>query len=185
LLPGIEDSVEGVYIPDKVKIFNVSDSIILYTVDDSVNSCLLLLIACNKLMGTCLKIKFPLRGAIAYGEFIADDKHFVGTALVDAVDYEKKQQWSGCLVTPDCTKTIKNSYDVSPNPLDSQTIHYQVPLKCGEYVEHYYALRGWIDLIDDPDIDAKNYFPTLGNLRWEELLKQRNTQQFIDFVKSR
>jgi hypothetical protein len=183
LLPGIEDSVQGVYIPDKVKISNVSDSIILYTIDDSVNSCLLLLIACNKLMSTCFKIQFPLRGAVAYGEFIADDKHFVGKALVDAVDYEKKQQWSGCLVTPDCAETIKNSYYVSRNPLDMQTIDYQVPLKCGERVKYYYALRMWVDLIGDTNIDVKKYFPVSDNLGENELSKQQNTQEFINFVK--
>jgi hypothetical protein len=55
------------------------------------------------------RIFLPLRGAISHGEFYADSARdiYFGKAFLDAMRWEKEQNWIGAILTPDCVKFFK------------------------------------------------------------------------------
>ena len=68
------------------------------------------------------------RGAISWGDFYYDDKSkiFFGPAWIDAFKWEKKQEWIGAILTPDCTKFIrKQGFEID----SSLIIEYEAPIK--------------------------------------------------------
>lgn len=180
LIPSINTCHKGTWITEKIKIVHFSDSIILYTVDDSINSFLLLLIATNKLIAQCFSFEFYLRGAISHGDFIVEKNHFLGKALIDAVEMEAKHEWSGCVVLENCVKLIDGR--INPSPLDTHTIKYKVPLKTGK-VQDYYSLCSWVCLLED--IDIKRYLEKEEKgLEWQNKIKIDNTKAFIKYIKA-
>jgi hypothetical protein len=52
---------------------------------------------------------FPLRGAIGGGDFYKDGEIMVSSALIDAVPYEKEQDWFGAILTPRALEIIENA----------------------------------------------------------------------------
>jgi hypothetical protein len=88
----------------KIDFWILSDSIIV--VVDTERSCLFegsiafFLGTCSVLMADAIRHGFPLRGAIGGGDFFKDGELMVSSALVDAVRYEKEQNWLGAVLTP-------------------------------------------------------------------------------------
>ncbi len=185
LIPSLNQSVNSVWIADKVKYISVSDSIILYTVDDSEVSCMNMFIACNKIMKEAFDIGFPLRGAISYGEFVVDDNVFVGKAYNDAVEYEKVQKWSGCVVTPSCLN-IKHQYHLTPNPFDVYTTEYDCPI--GKQKQKMNVMSMWVQWHEQGKPCVDDYFPEVDlNMDKSQLsdisYKIENTREFYENVK--
>lgn len=89
----------------------LSDSIILVidTNRHPLFSCSLefFLATCSIIMADSLKYGFPVRGAIGGGDFYKEKDIIVSSALVDAVDYEKKQNWLGAVFTPEAYRLIE------------------------------------------------------------------------------
>jgi len=70
------------------------------------------------------------RGAISWGDFSysCNDKGkiFFGPAWIDALKWEKKQEWIGAILTPDCIKFIqKQGFNID----SSLIIEYEAPIK--------------------------------------------------------
>jgi len=66
------------------------------------------------------------RGAISWGNFYYDasENIFFGPALNEATDWEKKQEWIGALLTPNCADFIrKKSYQ------SEFLVEYEAPIK--------------------------------------------------------
>jgi hypothetical protein len=63
-----------------------SDTLIVFTIDDSLNSLSMICQFANSIFKVFLARKLPLRGAIAHGETILDidQSLFLGQAIVDA-----------------------------------------------------------------------------------------------------
>ena len=102
----------------------LSDSIII-VVDTSrlplfEGSLDLLLGACSVIMQDAMTQGFPLRGAIGGGYFHKDDEIMVSSGLVDAVQYEKKQNWWGAILTPSALQLVEKASklgnDLEGNP---------------------------------------------------------------------
>lgn len=75
-----------------------SDSIIFYSKDDTEESFKALITASNTFMNVFnCGVSYMLRGAMAYGEFYADDetRSYVGQALIDAYQLEEETNWLG------------------------------------------------------------------------------------------
>lgn len=143
---------EGGSVPWKISLKDlefrlISDSIFIWAKHDSFNNFRNLLEATSSLLSYGLKNGFPLRGAINYGELITssfpngpffNNENVYGKSLVDAVQIEKNQDWSGCLVTPEAWKRVCESWAL-PNNDDPNSffyffphlVWYQVPLKKG------------------------------------------------------
>ncbi|MCG8614308.1 MAG: hypothetical protein MI864_27665 [Pseudomonadales bacterium] len=85
----------------------VSDSIILFTKDDSFDEFFKIITASHNLLCSGFGTSHPLRGAIGYGDFINDnDSIWLGSAIEDAYIGESSQMWSGCSLTKDCEKFV-------------------------------------------------------------------------------
>lgn len=88
-----------------------SDSIVL-TVDGSETQHLLLICrACSRLMYKLIRSNVPVRGAIAFGDFIrsavGDGSVFVaGRAIIEAYRYEQSQDWVGVMLAPSALKQV-------------------------------------------------------------------------------
>jgi hypothetical protein len=88
-----------------------SDSIVL-TVDGSEREHLLLMCsACSRLMNQLIGNNVPVRGAIAFGDFIrsavGDGSVFVaGRAIIEAYTYEQLQDWVGVMLAPSALKQV-------------------------------------------------------------------------------
>lgn len=93
----------------------MSDSILFYTADNSIEKFKYI---ANIIAGFIRKTieagPFLYRGALSHGDFYFDPKLnlYLGPAMIDAADWEKKQNWSGVMLTPDCSDFAKkNHYD--------------------------------------------------------------------------
>ena len=66
------------------------------------------------------------RGAISWGDFYYDEAEnfFFGPAYNEAVEWEKKQEWIGAILTPSCATFVQQKgYD------QSQFVEYEAPIK--------------------------------------------------------
>jgi hypothetical protein len=67
------------------------------------------LATCSMLLRESMEEGFPLRGAIGGGDFYKDGEILVSSALIDAVPYEKEQEWFGAVLTPKALEIIENA----------------------------------------------------------------------------
>jgi len=111
-----------------------SDSIILISEDDSIESCLKLLVYAWRLIQVLLSFGLPVRGAITYGDLCVDlNRNLVmGLALTRAYDLERKQNWIGAVID----KTVFDAFpEFSIFPSDPNHVfdalfpEYDVPFK--------------------------------------------------------
>jgi hypothetical protein len=106
----------------------------------------------NLLTATCSYILFeaicfaglPLRGAIGVGNFYKSEDLMVSTALIDAVTYEKKQDWLGAMFTPKAEKYINERCSFFADALSGKNSardsvkRGKVPLKEDFETEYFY-----------------------------------------------
>lgn len=128
----------------KLDLSILSDSIIL-VVDTNRHplfSCSLefFLATCSLIMRTSMEHGFPLRGAIGGGYFYKDDKDgevIVSSALVDAVDYEERQDWLGTVLTQDAIKIIEKAEEMElkfngKSDIDLSSDRFKSFVRCGK-----------------------------------------------------
>ncbi|MCJ7507496.1 MAG: hypothetical protein MUO85_02045, partial [candidate division Zixibacteria bacterium] len=93
----------------------MSDSILFYTEDNSIEKFKYISnIIAGFIRNTIESGPFLYRGTLSHGDFYFDQKLnlYLGPAMIDVVDWEKKQNWSGVMLTPDCSDFVKkNHYD--------------------------------------------------------------------------
>ena len=138
----------------------ISDSIIIWTDDDSQGSLLELLLAVKYFMYFSMQSGFPLRGGISSGELIVKSgRHekspkfnsyttLLGLSLTRAYIIESKSEWSGCILDEKCVEHFSNklkSYDSKVADLEffekmDIIRSYEVPMKSGP-VKKYYAIN--------------------------------------------
>jgi hypothetical protein len=87
--------------PSIISYINFSDSIVFYSLDDSYEAFRSILkVSAEFVNVTICGPTRAIRGALSYGEFYADPENnaYVGQALIDAYELERKQDWLGvCL----------------------------------------------------------------------------------------
>lgn len=87
----------------------MSDTLILFGKDDQFEQFMQLLLASHRMLefGFC-GLKAPLRGAIGFGDIIADENGIiVGSAMEDAYRGESSQMWAGCMLTDAAEKELE------------------------------------------------------------------------------
>lgn len=89
-----------------------SDTVIMFTPDDSVGSFLNIINSSHQLLQFGFGSKVPFRGAIGHGDFVHDPRDiFLGEAIEDAYLHEAAQAWAGASLTENCVNFIeKNDY---------------------------------------------------------------------------
>jgi hypothetical protein len=89
-----------------------SDSIVISTADNSQAGLLNIVKSCSRLFGKLLTRGIPLRGAIARGSFIREESDvgtfLAGRAVIEAYNFEKKQNWVGMMLTPSVLREFEN-----------------------------------------------------------------------------
>jgi hypothetical protein len=81
-----------------------SDTIVLTKDGPDPENLRLLCQICSRLMLDLISANIPIRGAIAYGEFarsnIGASAFLAGKPIIEAYEYEQKQNWIGMMLTP-------------------------------------------------------------------------------------
>jgi hypothetical protein len=107
-LSAVQEGIVGRGDNKRVKFVLFSDSIIITTVGDDDLSLRMLLRACSRLWGLLLEKEIAVRGAISHGYFFreqpADGVFVAGWPIVDAYEFEQKQDWMGIMLTPSVLK---------------------------------------------------------------------------------
>lgn len=111
LFPKLEKDLESFSCDLRLKHIIFSDSIIVtpdltnHELDSSFIG--FFLGFCAILLFRCIENNLPLRGAIGGGEFYWDDRIILGKALIDAVEFEKEQEWFGAVIAPSALDVIQ------------------------------------------------------------------------------
>lgn len=89
----------------------ISDSVILYTKDDSFTSFVRIINSSFMLLQSGFNGgKAPYRGAISHGDLIDDMKGtYIGSSVEDAYIGEQSQVWSGCILTASCRAYVEEN----------------------------------------------------------------------------
>lgn len=146
----------------KVSMNLFSDTVVLWTHDNSVASFFDLLRATQLLFNRCLTIGLPIRGAISSGNLYASsfemnapdispahsitENVMFGKALINAYKLEKKQEWSGCIIDPE----LRNSSEFAIRHIFEASLQgepyliYNVPIKNQVQTERHLVLN-WIN----------------------------------------
>ena len=134
----------------------VSDSVIIWTKDNSFNSFRHLFGATSCLLSCGLQNGFPLRGSICCGDIVSynydnqdsndpiffNNESLYGNTYINAYKLEKQQNWSGCIIAPSAWQTLTekwesasaNTHIANPNEyiqIFPYLIWYPVPFKSG------------------------------------------------------
>lgn len=110
-------AVELSNINEAIKSVIFSDSIILLSIDDSVESLEYMLLAAQCILTSCIESKIPIKGAISYGTITADfDKSlYFGKGLIDAYSLENIVEMYGIILDNKVEKQLqKTKFDYRP-----------------------------------------------------------------------
>jgi len=111
----------GTPIGDRIRAKFFSDTVFLFTANDTDEDLLAILITSSKLFANALKSCVPLRGGIAHGKFCMDPNNelFMGESLVKAYVIGEDAQWLGIvadkIIAERSQKTVLKEYVVNWN----------------------------------------------------------------------
>ena len=111
-----------------------SDSFIFFTPDDSDGALSKISEVAEYFVWGAIGKKKTLRGALTVGQFYANtaENIFVGPALIDAIDYEKKQDWIGFVLTPKVCDRLRG---MSRGLIHDNYIKYNVPVRKNKRID--------------------------------------------------
>ena len=185
----------------------VSDSIFLWTDDQSLASLLTLIDAVKHIIRTNFlwDFGFPLRGGISMGSVtfqkvdwnspkINSIATIVGDALVKAAMLEKRQQWAGCIIDDEIISYLQGVHPdrniVEELTLRKAMIRYPAPIKKGLPGKSYNVVM-WPETVphsigsDFYEIPIRSTFERNGPISDLSILeKLENTLEFVRFLDS-
>jgi hypothetical protein len=185
----------------KINSFLMSDSIIFWTQSDSMKSFVELVATVKNFLICQFTIGFPVRGAITHGELnfitgalqassVMIQHQLVGKSLVEAVELEGDQDWSGCIIHQDAIKKYSDNFELMRHQFnnlaslaDLQGIgliaKYLVPLKVGKKKEYVINWADKIKTMTDYQAVERVFSRHNKSLNDGVKLKIENTKQFI------
>ncbi len=85
---------------------------------------------CSMVMGISMTKNFPLRGAIGAGNFYMNDGIMISDGLINAHNYETKQEWYGAVLTPEALALIEKEHiDISSDDFSNFIKYGKIPWK--------------------------------------------------------
>jgi hypothetical protein len=119
-----------------------SDTIFITTGGDSEASLQGLVQRCSLLFHLLLLEHIPIRGAIAHGSYFrwshSDTGAFVaGKAILDAYEYEKKQDWLGIMLAPSALRCVPDLLKRCSVPIYAERKADDPYLPWAAFVQHY------------------------------------------------
>jgi hypothetical protein len=183
----------------------ISDSIVLWTEDNSISSFIQIITAVRTLLKNSLVIGLPFRGAISHGEvggitskpitpFFKCDALF-GKGIVNAYSLEGGQDWMGCIIDDTCFSLYNEiKVDVEGNALlipdflthIGYSIRYDVPIKNGKTYNAY--VINWVS--GNPDTYTEAYIRSKFAEKNKDIssiqvqTKIENTITFVNYIKN-
>ena len=159
-----------------------SDTILLFTREDSDESLRELLQTVAWLLFATINSTTRMRAGIAYGDAFIDPQNamYVGIPIIDAYQMEQKQQWAGAALTESAVERVPE-FVRGGNFADWPILPYNVPLKNNETlstlaVNWTYGIHNeypfhWSEKNDDPTPEDWTNKPSICQ-KWQ------NTKQF-------
>ena len=191
---GLIDLSKGETIEDRVKCYIFSDSILMFTLGDSRADLMSILIFASQLFGDSLHACVPLRGGIAFGDFLVDlDLHlFCGVPFVRAYELGERAQWSGIVVDDNIAEHCTKHGDPTTYGGKSTLIKWDVPLK-NNNKESQWVINWPLVLKKSwkvkPPISAEEYYQAFeglfgpyNDLQLDVKAKYENTVDFVNYV---
>jgi len=83
---------------------------------------------CSEFLSTTLRMHFPIRGTIAFGNVLWDEHVVVGPPIIEAVQYEQSQEWIGIMLAPSTTRQLASNPSLL-SFVQERLVHYEVPAK--------------------------------------------------------
>lgn len=119
----------------EINYVHFSDTFVFFTSDNSIDSYCSIETLMRHVFVKRLWDKYPFTGAITCGNFYADLQKniYVGEALIQAYKYVEKQDWIGCVLTPQAQENLSGT-DFDPKER-LVYVQYNVPVKI-EKISH-------------------------------------------------
>lgn len=154
-----------------------SDSIILFSSDDSSDSGVDIILDAAVILSEAIKNEIPMKGAIAFGEMTVDiDKSlYFGKPLIDAYELQNELQLYGIVLHHTAEKRFK---DLKMEHILGSSLagNYSVPMKSGKINYHF---LNWGFMSENPmDSVNKMYNSVSGSPR----IYVDNTLEFVQWV---
>lgn len=133
----LSNKIFDVQLQGKVSTFTFGDTILITMTSDGVKSlpseCRKLMQLLRKFLVDSLDLDLLFRGALAIGEFYAEDSTntVLGPAVEDAAAWYQEANWIGLHATPRSSLRFEEWSSDSNSPKDHLLVDYDVPLKGG------------------------------------------------------
>ncbi len=130
----LDESTSKIVRKETCKRFIFSDSIFLIANEDTEQGFVDLFTYAWRMMQIAFAMKFPLRGAITYGDVYVEQSKgiFIGESIVKAAIWENKQDWMGAVVDKSAIEryhAVFEGKDILSELLNILMPIYPVPLK--------------------------------------------------------
>lgn len=183
---------------DYVEALTFSDTILLFTRDDSSESLRSIIFGCSELFSELLSRCVPIRVGIAAGLFVfnLDEGVFVGPPLVQAYRIGEEAQWPGAVLDSNVAERVA-SLDPRLEDRNQQdlVVQWEVPLRASGSAPR--SVLAWPrshrnNFMVPPPISVDQfyqgfaqYFGPLAGLNPGKREKYENTVQFVNSMLSR
>lgn len=167
-------------------ILHVSDTVLLISSGSQPEDVLQFLWNAHQVMFVAMHSGLPLRGAVTIGDIVVSRERrlFVGSGLVDALELERAQEWSGaCLSTALMEHIASIGLAERVFPL---VLPYEVPWKSAQPVTGANYAVNWV--ADWMSFIAPNFLPTkfpkIGSEEQRATVERKisNTQSFLTYA---
>src|SRR3990172_10519919 len=136
------DFIKDLKLSPNLELRNVmfSDSILIASINDSIEAAMNLLLFCNTFLAHCMNYTIPIKGSITHGQFTFDSENsiYFGQPLIDAYQLEEDLKLYG-IVMHHSFESKLFSYDEN-HPLYKNieyfVINYKTPFQ-NKYIYHY------------------------------------------------
>lgn len=154
------------------------DTLIYFTEDTSEESFYKMMIISAKVLAQMyFFVGLPMRGGISCGELYVDDKNIFGKSLVDAHEYEKRQQWAGVMISDILIEKYKDSDIFQDMERDRLLLKYDIPLK-NNTIKSGYTLN-WMQY-NGGKWDMKDFENQWQSLRKDKEIKSDDVKQKLE-----
>lgn len=120
----------------RIKFTIFSDSIFIFSKDDSFTNLRHFLTYVKRVMRMALRAEIPLKGAIAYGDIIVDEEQnlFCGQPIIDAYLLEEDLQYMGVVFHHTFEEPYEKLSDLQYNRVDGWIKEIPTPFKYGNRI---------------------------------------------------
>lgn len=167
-----------------VKTTSYSDSIMVYSRDDSIDSLKTFMSTVSGLAGDLFNKGVPYKGSIAFGLMTLDFKNsiFFGQPLIDAYLLQEELYFYGIIIHGSAQQQMEDS-----NSVMDYVIEFSCPLKKGHSNHFIVRPEGFISNGFEYEEHKEQIFESIKKLRYKTSGYLRkyidNTEQYLEYIK--